>query len=180
MEGWWARVATINAGNERGLFMLPQVNDEVVVAFEHGDARRPLVIGSLYHGRAKLPADLKDAKANKAAFGIKSDDKVHVEGMQAMTLRSGEKLNVEVNRNGQAGTGDFLLDAKGNITEKAAQSVTVQAGQSVEIKANSSVTIRGTASVTVEATGPLKLKGATVDIQADGPVNVKGAIINLG
>jgi phage protein D/phage baseplate assembly protein gpV len=182
IEGWWARVATINAGNERGLFMLPQVNDEVVVAFEHGDTRRPLVIGSLYHGKAKVPADLKDGKnaSPKAAFGVKSDDKVHVEGTQAMTLRSGEKMTVEVNRNGQGGTGDYLLDAKGNITDKAAQNIKLEAGQNIELKANSSVKITGSASVTIETTGSLKLKGSTVDIEGTGPVNVKGAIINLG
>jgi phage protein D/phage baseplate assembly protein gpV len=182
VEGWWARVTTINAGKERGLFMLPEVNDEVVVAFEHGDTRRPLVIGSLYNGKSPVPADLKDAKNStpKALFGVKSDDKVHVEGKQAMTLRTGEKLSVEVNRDGQGGTGDYLLDAKGNITDKAAQNVKVEAGQNVEITGNASVTIKGKASVTVEATGPLKLKGATVDIEGSGPVNVKGAIINLG
>jgi phage protein D/phage baseplate assembly protein gpV len=182
IEGWWARVATINAGNERGLFMLPQVNDEVVVAFEHGDTRRPIVIGSLYHGKAKLPADLKDAKNNppKAAFGVKSDDKVHIEGLQAMTLRTGEKMTVEVNRNGQGGTGDYLLDAKGNIEEKAAQNIKATAGSTIELTANSSVTIKGTGSVTVETSGALKLKGSVVDIQSSGPVNVKGAIINLG
>jgi phage protein D/phage baseplate assembly protein gpV len=180
MEGWWARVATINAGAERGLFMLPQVNDEVVVGFEHDDPRRPFVLGSLYTGKEKVPADLKDAKARKAAFGIKSDEKVHIEGKQAMTLRSDEKMTVEVKQGGQNGTGNFLLDATGDIEQKATKNLKASAAQSVEVKANQSVTIKGTASVTVEATGPLKLKGATVDIEASGPVNVKGAIINLG
>lgn len=182
IEGWWARVATINAGKERGLFMLPEVNDDVVVAFEHGDTRRPIVVGSLYHGKAKLPADLQDSKNRppNAAFGVKSDDKVHIEGLQAMTLRTGEKMTVEVNRNGKGGTGDYLLDAKGNIEEKAAQNIKATAGSTIELTANSSVTIKGTGSVTVETSGALKLKGSVVDIQSSGPVNVKGAIINLG
>jgi phage protein D/phage baseplate assembly protein gpV len=180
MEGWWARVATINAGNERGVFMLPAVDDEVIVAFEHGDPRRPFILGSLYNGKAKPPADLHDTQGRKSLFGVKSDHKVHLEGKQAMTLRTGEKLNVEVNRDGQGGTGDYLLDAKGNITDKATQNVKVEAGQSIELKANSSVKITGSASVTIETTGSLKLKGSTVDIEGTGPVNVKGAIINLG
>jgi phage protein D/phage baseplate assembly protein gpV len=174
IEGWWARVATINAGTERGLYMLPEVNDEVVVAFEHGDTRRPIVVGSLYHGKAKVPADLIDGKNDpkKALFGIKSDDKAHIESQQAMTLRSHEKMTVEIKRDGQGGTGDFLLDAAGNEKHKVAQSFDVQANQSV--------TIKGSGSVTVESSGSLQLKGATIDIQASGPVNVKGAMINLG
>jgi phage protein D/phage baseplate assembly protein gpV len=180
IEGWWARVATLNAGKERGIFMLPQINDEVVCGFEHGDTRRPFVIGSLFTGKEKVPNDLKDAKARKAAFGVKSDDKVHVESQQAMTFRSHEKMTVEVMRDGQGGTGAFLLDAKGDIEQKSTQNIKTNATQSVEVDAKQSVTIKGTASVTVEATGPLKLKGATIDIEASGPVNVKGAIINLG
>jgi phage protein D/phage baseplate assembly protein gpV len=180
MEGWWARVATINAGNDRGLFMLPQVGDEVVVGFEHDDARRPFVLGSLYTGKEKVPNDLKDAQGRKALFGVKSDEKVHIEGKQAMTLKSDEKMTVEVTKGGQGGTGNFLLDAKGGIEQKATQNFKATAAQSVEVQANQSVTVKGTSSVTVESTGSLKLKGAAIDIEASGPVSVKGAIINLG
>lgn len=53
IESAWARVAGPHAGGERGLMFMPQIGDEVVVCFEHGDTRRPFVLGSLYHGRAK-------------------------------------------------------------------------------------------------------------------------------
>ncbi|MGH2948043.1 MAG: VgrG-related protein [Solirubrobacteraceae bacterium] len=180
MEGWWARVATLNAGNERGVFMMPQPNDEVVVGFEHGDPRRPFVLGSLYNGKAKLPGALKDPQERKSLYGVKTDHEVLVDGKQQMTLRTGEKMTVEVNRNGQGGTGDYLLDAKGNIEEKAAQGVKVTAGQTIELTGNQSVTIKGTGSVTVESSGQLDLKGASVNVQATGPLTLKGAIINIG
>ena len=181
IEGWWARVATINAGDERGLFMLPEPGDEVVVAFEHGDTRRPIVLGSLYTGKAKVPDDLKDpSNDRKAKFGVKSDHEVHVEGKQAMKLKTGETLVIEVNKDGKQGTGDALLDAKGKIEEKAAMTFKMTAGQTLEIEANQSVTIKGTGGVTIESSGPVKLSGATVDINATGPVNVKGMPINLG
>ena len=180
MEGWWARVATLNAGNERGIFMLPEVDDRVVVGFENGDPRRPFVIGSLYDGRAKVPKEMLDPTREKAAFGLKSDHTVHVEGEKELKLHTREKMTVLVDRTAQGGTGDFLLDAKGNIEDKAAQNIKGTAGQSIELSANQSVTIKGTGSVTVESSGALKLKGAVIDIQSNGPVNVKGAIINLG
>ena len=49
-ESWWARVASPMAGKDRGVFFLPEVDDEVLVAFEHGDPRFPYVIGALWNG----------------------------------------------------------------------------------------------------------------------------------
>jgi uncharacterized protein involved in type VI secretion and phage assembly len=46
----WCRIATFMAGKDRGAFWLPEVDDEVLIAFEHGDVRRPFVIGSLWNG----------------------------------------------------------------------------------------------------------------------------------
>lgn len=179
IEGWWARVSTIGAGNQRGVFMLPQPGDEVVVMFEHGDTRRPIVIGTLFNGSDKPPADLTDAQQRKPRFGVKTTHDVHIAGTQQMTLRTGEKLTIEVNRDGANGTGNYLLDAKGNIEQKAAGALKATANQAIELNGQS-VTIKGTGSVTVEAQGSLKLKGAVVDIEATGMVNVKGTVINLG
>jgi phage baseplate assembly protein V len=53
----WIRIATAMAGNGRGTFFMPQVNDEVLVAFERGDVRFPFVVGFLWNGQDKPPAD---------------------------------------------------------------------------------------------------------------------------
>src|SRR5262249_37297687 len=51
----WARLATLFGGNNRGSWFVPDVDDEVLVAFEQGDARRPYVLRRLWKGRAKRP-----------------------------------------------------------------------------------------------------------------------------
>jgi uncharacterized protein involved in type VI secretion and phage assembly len=51
----WIRIATMMAGKDRGSFFMPEVQDEVLVAFEHGDARFPFVIGFLWNGVDKTP-----------------------------------------------------------------------------------------------------------------------------
>ena len=72
-ESWWARVAAIGAGATRGLNVLVEVNDEVLVAFEHGDVRRPIVLGGLW------------SKKNKPHEGGKETD---TEGVASRVWRS--------------------------------------------------------------------------------------------
>jgi len=148
IEGWWARVATINAGSERGLFMLPQVGDEVVVAFEHGDPRRPFVLGSLYTGQDKVPEDLHDGQSRKAAFGVKSDHKMHLESKQTMTLRSGDSLVIEVTRDAEIG---------------ARQTIKISGVSGVEIESQGSLKLSG-ASVDINAVGAVNVSGAVINL----------------
>src|SRR5436305_6326639 len=63
-ESNWARVAAPMAGKERGFYFLPEVEDEVLVAFEHGDIRFPYVVGALWNGKDAPPASNGDGKNN--------------------------------------------------------------------------------------------------------------------
>src|ERR1700712_2160187 len=65
----WARVATLFAGNNRGSWFMPDVDDEVLVVFEGGDVRRPCVIGGLWNGTDAPPAS---ADANNVKKVIRS------------------------------------------------------------------------------------------------------------
>jgi uncharacterized protein involved in type VI secretion and phage assembly len=59
----WVRIATMMAGGTRGSMFMPEVNDEVLVAFEHGDTRFPFVIGFLWNGQDAPPGtDVRDRK----------------------------------------------------------------------------------------------------------------------
>ncbi len=59
----WVRIATMMAGGGRGSMFMPEVNDEVLVAFEHGDTRFPYVVGFLWNGQDDPPGeDVRDRK----------------------------------------------------------------------------------------------------------------------
>lgn len=58
VESWWARVCVPMAGPKRGFSLIPEVDDEVLCAFEHGDVRFPYVVGSLFNGKDRLPEPL--------------------------------------------------------------------------------------------------------------------------
>ncbi|MBV8258014.1 MAG: VgrG-related protein, partial [Actinobacteria bacterium] len=98
----WARVAYVGAGSDRGLLMIPEVDDEVVVAFAHGDLRRPLVIGSLYNGQDK-PKDASDAvsdgEVKKRTWTSRAGHKIEIsdgddDGGITIETSSGEKLQL--------------------------------------------------------------------------------------
>jgi uncharacterized protein involved in type VI secretion and phage assembly len=168
-EGAWARVATHSAGNQRGIFMLPQVNDEVVVAFENGDARRPVVIGALFNGRDKPGTEMLPDQ--KGGLTVLSDDRAYMHSKEDMTLKSDKKMIIQV-------TNDQEIKVQGSSKGKADSAVEMKAGTSYTLEAGSSMTIKG-ANITVESQGSLKLKGATVDIESQGPATLKGAIVDI-
>jgi len=178
LESTWARVAVLGAGHARGTFMTPQVNEEVLVGFENGDARRPLVIGSLYNGRDKPGTDLLQSK--DGSFAVASDKKVFMTSKEDMVFKSQKAMTIEV-QNDQKSTVKGSVDQQisGGVKHKASTSYEIEAGSSVKIK-GATMTVEASGSLTVESKGSLSLKGMTVDVQANTALNLKGAIINIG
>jgi uncharacterized protein involved in type VI secretion and phage assembly len=181
VESGWARIAWGAAGAERGTVSLPHVNDEVAIAFEHGDVRRPIVIGALFNGVDKPGADLVKAGSSLASrfprdLDVKTDKKV--------LLTSGEDITVKA----EQGTFDLnsgkdikiACSQGGAITIQTDGKVTQKGTQGFEISSTSQVKITGTAGVTVEASGPLQLKGAAIQVQASGILQLAGATVMIG
>ena len=155
MEGAWARVATLSAGRERGLLMLPVVGEEVLVAFEHGDTTRPYVLGSLFNGQ-DTPGDalLQD---KDGSFALKSDKKVYSESAGDYTIKSG---------------GDLVVEISGKASVKSTQDLAIE-GQNVTVKGDMQLTIEATSTLT------LKCGAAQIQLSASG-VSISGPMISLG
>jgi uncharacterized protein involved in type VI secretion and phage assembly len=139
----WARLATLMGGNNRGSWFIPDVGDEVLVAFEGGNPRRPYVVGGLWNGRDQPPDAMDSAGRNarkvlRSRNGVKitlddSDGQekfiVETPGGQKMTLQDGPGKVEIVDSNGNS----VKLETSG-VTVTGAAKVTVSASQ-VEISA---------------------------------------------
>ena len=158
----WARIATLMAGNKRGTWFIPDAGDEVLVAFEGGDARRPYVIGALWNGQDKPHESMDGAGKNyrkviRSRNGVKItlDDKDGQEQFIAETP-GGQKLTLK------DGPGSIeLADSNGNSLKMEASGITLTTSASLTINA-STVTVNAS-STTVS--GPTTLS-ATLTVGA--------------
>ena len=170
IEGSWARIALTGAGPDAGMSFLPQLDDEVVVGFEHGDSRRPVVLGALHNGVDKPHEKMRgdDEGGSLVVYGRK-DAEINLKKQLVITAKEHMVITVE---SGQDGPGDMKLES--------ADKIEIKAGTTVKFESTGEMNVKSSAGITLEATGPLKLKGATVDIEASATVSVKGSLINIG
>ena len=172
----WSRVSHAGAGAGRGFFILPEVGDEVLVAFDQGDVRRPFVLGGLYNGQdtAKTgPSPLLDGSS-------------HAVNNRLFTSRQGHQL-VFVDGSDHCGvvisTGDGRIEVR---LDQAATTVEVKSGGDVTVTADGATKIRtkgafevSAQSIKLEAQGDATLDGAQVSIRGSGPVKLAGQPIQL-
>jgi uncharacterized protein involved in type VI secretion and phage assembly len=141
----WARLATMMAGNNRGSWFVPDVDDEVLVGFEGGDPRRPYVVGALWNGRDRAPESMDQAGKNykkvlcsRNGIKITLDDHdgqetctIETPGGQKITLKDGPAtITVEDS------TGNSLKLETSGITFTAATKLTIDA-PTIEMSAGS-------------------------------------------
>jgi len=163
-ESNWARVTSFMAGKERGAFFLPEVDDEVLVAFEYGDINMPYVIGSLWNGKDVPPENNSDGKNNIRVIRSRSGHVITLDdsdGSEQIKIMDKNEKNM------------IIIDTKNNT-------ISIKSDKDIELSApNGKVTIeamdietKSTASTKIEAT-------SSVDVKASGNLNIKGAMVNI-
>jgi uncharacterized protein involved in type VI secretion and phage assembly len=184
VESGWARMVRGASGNERGAVAVPHVNDEVVVGFQHGDVRRPFVLGALFNGTDTPGADLVKTTSSLAArfprdLDVATKEKVILAADKGLTATSSQgpiELSASKELTLEAGSGG----APSAFTIKTTGQVKVDGKQGVEITASGPLKISSTAPVTVESNAALQLKGSIVQVQATGVLQLSGATVMLG
>jgi uncharacterized protein involved in type VI secretion and phage assembly len=161
-ESYWARLAMPMAGKDRGLVLIPEVGDEVVVGFEREDLRFPHVLGSLWNGKEKPPLANSDGKNDKRILTSRKNHHLLFDdgskGVVELAHEKGRKVTFDDN-------GIVIEDEKGNTfkIDSNSNAITIEAKGTLNIKA---------ASVTIEATG-------TLDLKASATLSVRGATVNI-
>lgn len=169
LETQWARVVGLGAGDRRGVCWLPEVNDEVLVAFEQGDMARPIVIGGLWNGVDAPPEDadtvvsggavvqrlLVTRVGHKITFAEESPAYIQIEtaGGHRVTLHD-DDAKIEIATQGGA---TIVMDDN-------ARSITIKSNGALEVEAGQSLSLKAGTSMQIEAAADLTIKGAIIQL----------------
>ena len=158
-ESYWAPVVHASAGPNSGSVYIPEVDDEVLVAFENGDVDRPYVLGGLYNGKdkPKLGDDLFDnGKVKRRGF----------------ISRKGHQL-VYFDADGKSGIALITSDNKIKVSLD-------ESGRELHVYGNSKVVIESAQEIDILSQGTLKLQSkGTLTIKSDAVVDIDGNVIQL-
>jgi Rhs element Vgr protein len=167
-EGSWARVATLDAGENRGSFFRPEIGDEVVVGFLQNDPRHPVVLGGCHSSAKPAPLEAKDDNHEKGFVtrsGIKwlfDDDKKNVlletpDGNKVLV--SGEDKAIQIE------------DQNGNKVVLDADGITLESAKDIVLKATGDVKIEG---VNIQSSA-----NASAEFSASGTTTIKGSLVQI-
>ena len=188
IESNWARIVMPGAGADRGLMVMPEVNDEVIVGFLHGDFNSPYVLGGVWNSKDKSPTPQSNASVN-GKVEVRQF-KTRTGHMLTFTDKSGgEQIELKDSKGNfilldatnklihMKSTGDIKIEATGTVKIDS-KAVDVKAKMDVKIKATTDLKMDGL-TVSAAGTAKLGLKAPLIDVAGSGPVTIKGTPVGI-
>ncbi|KAB2897362.1 MAG: DUF2345 domain-containing protein [Kofleriaceae bacterium] len=166
---WWCTWVSIGGGKDRGWFSLPEVDDEVLIMFEHGDIGRPVIVGALWNGKDKPPHNNSDGANNVRMFKSKSGSKVTLDddkgtitledggGKGIVTISKDNKVSFE------AKEGDTTYQAKDEVIILAKE-ISIESKQGTQFKVGAQGLKLTGKDVTIKASGNLKIDAPKTEL----------------
>lgn len=182
-DGTWSRIATLDAGSNRGTFFRPEIGDEVVVGFLNDDPCHPVVLGMCHSSAKPAPEPAKDdnhrkgyVSREKMQFIFDDEKKVIIlatPGGNRMTLSEDAKGIAVEDQNGNKITLDdsgIKVESSKDLTLKAAKDIKIE-GMNLDFKAQTGFKVAATASAEVS--------GASTTIKGSATTVIKGGIVQI-
>lgn len=175
-EGIWCRVSTLDAGENRGSFFLPEIDDEVLVGFIENDPAHPVVLGMLNSSARPAPLPAKDDNHQKG----------YVSRSEMKVLFDDEKKSISIET--PAGNKIFITeeDKKIELTDQHGNKITmnqdgikIESSKDIVLKATGDIKAEGV-NVNVKGSAQTKLEGgAGAELSSGGNTVVKGSLVNI-
>jgi Rhs element Vgr protein len=175
-EGLWARVATLEAGAQRGHVFRPELGDEVVVGFLQGDPRHPVVLGALHSGANPSHLPASDDNHEKG-YQSRSAMRIHFnDDTKVLTLSTEAGNQVILSEEDK---GITVQDQNGNKIILSPDGITLESVKALKLKAATDGDFEAL-NLTVKAQAQAKLEGgAQAQLSSSGTAVVKGSLVQI-
>jgi Rhs element Vgr protein len=182
-QGIWTRIASLDAGNDRGAFFMPEIGDEVIVGFINDDPRDAVVLGMLHSSNKPAPITPSDANNEK---GFTTRSKMHLSfnddtktividtpAGNSITIDE-QSMKIEIKDQNQnkitMGTSGISLESPMNIDIKAGAVLTLAGGTSLSV---------GAPSLSVKADADVSIQGAVAKLSSSGITEISGSLVKI-
>ena len=192
----WLRVLTPHSGLNKGMHFIPEINDEVIIGFEGGNAERPFVMGSFYTGNNKpddWQTDANNVKAIRTRSGhtielndTEGEEKINIydnEGSiiifdtqaKSLTINATETIDIAAKNINITAEENITLGAQGNIETASEGDTAIQAQGNIDVQATGDASLTSSGAVAVEAASDATVKGANAVISGQASAELSGA-----
>ena len=182
-ESTWARLAMPMGGKDKGFFCLPEVNDEVLLAFEHGDINHPYVLGTLWNGKDRPPQRSdqvvgEDGKVNQQIIRSRSGHEIildDTDGAEKIIIRDKAQNEIVIDSKNN----DMAIKVKGDLTLEAEGEITIQSKRNLKIESQNQLAVESISNLSIQTKGRGSIKGNNVAIDGGPLTEVRGGVVKL-
>lgn len=182
-KGIWTRIASLDAGKERGAFFRPEIRDEVIVGFINGDPNDAIVLGMLHS--SKMPAPI-EASDNNHEKGFTTRSKMHIsfnDDTKTITIDTPNGNSIKLDE--KMKTIQITDENKNKVTMdpvgiklESLKNIDIKAGAVLSLSAGASLSI-GAPALSVNADGDVSIKGATATLSATALNTISGLPVKI-
>jgi Rhs element Vgr protein len=175
-DGVYARLATLDAGNNRGTFFMPEVGDEVVVGFMNNNPAQPVILGMLHSSKNAAP--LKPESANdKKGYVSRSEIKILIDdGEKSITIQTPGGHIFVMNDTEKS---IKLTDSNSNKIVMEQSGITIESATALTLKAATTLSISAP-QLSAKADGELKMEGGgSTTVSSSGAMTIKGSVVSI-
>jgi len=172
----WIRMAQPHGGNDKGFFFIPEIGEEVMVDFENGNAEKPYVVGTLYHGQQHLGDNWYPGSNEVKAIRTQNGHTIEIHdkgkgkgGFIRIYDHDQENYSLTFSTDGKT---KIELKSKGDIELHAAKNIKITADEDIDIEAGQKITLTAKSSMILDS-------GGSLDAKAKGTTTIKGAMVNI-
>ena len=175
-QGVWARVVTLDAGQERGSFFRPEIGDEVILGFLNDDPRNPVILGMMNSSAKPAPLAASDDNPEKGFVTRSGIKLLFNDELVSLTVETpnGNKI-VLSDESGSA----LIEDENGNKALLDSSGISLESASDLILKASGDINLEGV-NITASASAQLKAEGsAAAEVSSGGTTTVKGSVVMI-